>query len=238
MYIDHADIVVTHKCNLNCPFCIDPLRNTDDSLVKFEDVQNFLSILRKHTQDKITVLLLGGDPTTAETEYLIQLADLIHSHNFKITMSTNGTKRNIILNILPHFDSIQITAHSQKEINFWAKYGDKINLKISGDADLTYEKLIKFIDDTDNMFYRRSVSMYFTPDFQELCQDQNIWNLLDDLDWSRNGSYNYAFYRGVRFKRCLPGLTNIIDEPSVPKLYPNGNYNKTWNNEENNPYLG
>ena len=24
----------------------------------------------------------------------------------------------------------------------------------------------------------------------------------------------------------------------IPKLYPNGNYNKTWCNEDNDPYLG
>ena len=79
--------------------------------------------------------------------------------------------------------------------------------------------------------------MYFTPDFQELCVDEKVWNLLNTLEWHRNGSYEYAFYNGVRFKKCIHGETNIIDEPSVPKLYPNGAYNKTWNDEIMDDYL-
>lgn len=79
--------------------------------------------------------------------------------------------------------------------------------------------------------------MYFKPDFTELCTDEKIWNVLNTLDWKRNGSYNYAFYEGVRFKKGIHGETNIIDEPTVPKVYPNGNYNKTWNDEELDDYL-
>jgi hypothetical protein len=79
--------------------------------------------------------------------------------------------------------------------------------------------------------------MYFTPDFQELCNDEKVWELLNTLDWQRNGSYMYAFYEGVRFKKCIHEETNIIDEPTVPKLYPNGNYNKTWDDEELDDYL-
>jgi hypothetical protein len=71
----------------------------------------------------------------------------------------------------------------------------------------------------------------------ELCTDKEVWELLDTLDWVRNGSYNYAFYKGVRFKKCIRGETNLIDEPTIPKLYPNGNYNKTWCNEELDDYL-
>lgn len=79
--------------------------------------------------------------------------------------------------------------------------------------------------------------MYFTPDFTELCTDAEIWNILNGLDWKRNGSYLYAFYEGVRFKKCIHGETNIIDEPTVPKLYPNGHYNKTWCDEDDDRYL-
>ena len=36
----------------------------------------------------------------------------------------------------------------------------------------------------------------------------------------------YTIDDGVRFKKCIPGETNIIDEPTIPKLYPNGNYSE------------
>ena len=147
--------------------------------------------------------------------------------------------KNTINGILPYFDWIQITTHSEKETNYWREINNifhNINLKLSGDQFLTYEKLDHFIDSTTD-FKRRSVSMYFTPDYEQLCSDQKIWSLLDTLEWKRNGSYMYAFYKDVRFKKCIPNETNFIDEPTVPKLYPNGNYNKTWLNENLDDYL-
>lgn len=151
-------------------------------------------------------------------------------------MSTNGIQKDKIKNIMFYYDWIQITVYSDKNIDYWRGYEDKINLKISGDKLLTYDKLMHFIEYTKD-FERRSVSMYFTPDFQELCTDKKVWELLNTLDWRVNGAYEYAFYQGVRFKKCIHGSTNIDDEPSVPKLYPNGNYNKTWENEDLDDYL-
>jgi len=228
--LDHADIVVTHKCNMNCPFCIDKFRGISDE-------ENFLKKLRQKTDKELEILLLGGEPTCIGSEKLIKIARLVHKYGFKIIMSTNGKLKSVISDIYDDFDYIQVTVHSKKELDYWVIHGDKINVKIAGDEHLTYKKLIDFIETTKGLFKRRSVSMYFTPDFKELCDDPKIWELLNNLDWYRNGSYEYAFYKGVRFKKSIHGETNIIDEPTVPKLYPNGNYNKTWENEEMNNFL-
>jgi hypothetical protein len=141
-----------------------------------------------------------------------------------------------IKRILPYYDWIQITVYNQSQIDYWRPYKDKINLKLSGDSTLNMERL-EWFDEATKGFVRRSISMYFTPEFEELCKDAEIWNLINGLEWQRNGSYMYAFWNGIRFKKCIHGETNIIDEPSVPKLYPNGNYNKTWNNEDMDNYL-
>lgn len=237
MFIDHIDIVVTHACNMNCNHCIDKFRGTEDRLVKLEDIENFLRLIRKHTDEPLEVLLLGGDPSVAGAYYLIQIAKVIRKYGFRPIMSTNGILKGTIIDCIPYFDWIQITTHSDKETDYWREYGDKINIKIAGDSNFTYDSLCHFIEYTQNDFTRRSVSMYFTPDFEELCTDDKVWNLLNTLEWKRNGSYEYAFYNGVRFKKCIHGETNIIDEPSVPKLYPNGAYNKTWNDEMMDDYL-
>ena len=235
-YIDHADIVVTHACNNNCKFCIDKFVNTEDRLVKLTDVEKFMKLLRKNTDKCFSVLLLGGEPTTAPTTLLIKIAEIVHKYDFKIMMSTNGIDKEKIIELLPHFDWIQVTVHNDKQIDFWRQWPDKINIKWSGDKLFTIDKLHHFVEYTKG-FKRRSVSMYFTPDWQELCTDEEVWKLLNSLEWKRNGSYYYTFYEGVRFKRCVPGETNLIDEPTIPKLYPNGNYNKTWNHEELDDYL-
>ncbi len=236
--LDHIDIVVSHQCNMMCKDCIDKFRGQSDAIVRLDDIENFLKLIRMHTDESLEVLLLGGDPSVIGAYYLIKIAEIVKKYNFKIIMSTNGILKGTLIDCLPYFDSIQITTHSDSETDFWRQYGNKINIKLSGDTTCTLEKLNHFIDYTKDDFYRRSVSMYFTPDFKELCTDERVWKILNDLSWKRNGSYLYSFYEGVRFKRCIAGETNIIDEPTVPKLYPNGNYNKTWDNEEADEYLG
>ena len=237
VYLDHVDIVTSHRCNNNCAHCIDKFIHTSKEFISLETVDKFLDLVRKHTDKELEVLLLGGEPTLTPMETLIAMAELAHMKHFRIIMSTNGKLKKKIEELLPYFDQIQITVNSDAEIEYWRAWKDKVNIKIAGDEKFTLERLEHFISVTKE-FARRSVSMYFTPDFEELCTDVRVWKLLDTLKWKRNGSYMYAFYKGVRFKKCIPGETNIIDEPSVPKCYPNGNYNKTWNNEDLDAYLG
>lgn len=234
--IDHADIVTSHKCNGNCKHCIDSFIHSSDEEIKAKDITKFLEMLRRQTKEPIEILLLGGEPTMLSAGKLVSIANLVHSFGFKIVMSTNGIFKPKIRAILRYFDSVQITMYSDKDIEYWRPFGDKINAKLSGDKSMTLESMNHFIELTER-FSRRSVSMYFTPDFRELCEDPRVWDILNSLDWERNGSYKYAFYRGVRFKKCIHGVTNIADEPTIPKLYPNGNYNKTWRNEEMDDYL-
>lgn len=86
-------------------------------------------------------------------------------------------------------------------------------------------------------FPRKSVSMYFDTDLNDLFKDTEVLNLLNLIKFERLGSYFYGFYKGIRFKKCVKGQTNIIEEPLIPKLYQNGNYNKTWQNEDLDDYI-
>lgn len=236
VYIDHADIVVTHSCPNHCKFCIDKFINTSDSVVSLDSIKQFLQTLSRYAEPGTEILLLGGEPTVVGIEYLKEICSVIRSFNFSPIISTNIRKKSLWYELIKIFDWTQITVHTKEDIEFLKSYIDKANIKIAGDKSFTYSKMLQFIEDTRG-FQRRSVSMYFTPDFHELCEDKEVWDLLNTLKWLRNGSYMYAFYNGVRFKRCIPGETNIIDEPTVPKLYPNGNYNKTWCNEFSDNYL-
>ena len=192
--LDHIDIVVSHHCNMKCPYCIDKFKGIDGE-IEINSIKQFLEKIREITVKKLEVLLLGGEPTIIGSKKLIEIARLIKKYDFSPIISTNGFAKDTLTEILPYFDWIQITTHSEKETEYWRKINKKynnINLKLSGDKSLTYDKLMKFIEETTD-FKRRSVSMYFTPSFEELCKDKDIWNLLDTLDWERNGSYLYAF---------------------------------------------
>ena len=236
MNIDHIDVVTTHRCNMHCKYCIDTFLNKDGCDVDVGRVEDFLSRIRKSYGDGLTVLLLGGEPTMLGEAGMRSLAKAIHALGFESCVSTNGKNKEVIKAMLPYYDWMQITMHSAKDIEYWKPYCKTINAKLSGDQYLTLSKLDAF-KDAAKEFGRRSVSMYFTPDFKELCTDREVWEYLNGLDWVRSSSYMYAMDDGVRFKRCIPGETNIIDEPRIPKFYPNGNYNKTWCNEDMDDYL-
>ena len=234
--IDHADVVTCHICNKKCPYCVDKFLNSYKDHVKPEDVEKFMKLLRRITNKPLEVLLLGGEPTCLSVEELKNISDIIRKYHFRPIISTNGKLRAKIIKILQYFDWVQITINSQEELDFWGNY-ENINVKLAGDESLTLDKFNWFIE-SSKKFKRRSISMYSTEDFHELCTDKDVWDILDTLEWHRNGSYLYAFYKGVRIKKFIKDETNIIDEPTVPKLYPNGNYNKTWNNEDLDEYLG
>lgn len=234
--LDHVDIVTSHMCNKRCEHCIDKFIGTATQVISLETIDKFLNLIRQHTDKQLEVLLLGGEPTVLSIDKLIAIADLVHSKGFLVMMSTNGILKDKIIQLIPYYDSIQITVNNDEEIDFWRQWSDKVNIKLAGDSELTMESLEHFVEYTEG-FFRRSISMYFTPDFYELCEDKKIWKLLETLEWQRNGSYMYTFYKGVRIKKCVHGETNIVDEPTVPKVYPNGNYNKTWCDEELDDYL-
>lgn len=238
MLLDHADIVVTHQCPNRCKFCIDKFVNTSSEIVKPSDVIKFLEIISRHQLTTNEVLFLGGEPTCVGYHNLKHYSVSVRKFGYSPIISTNNFSMVTVENLTNLFDWVQVTVHNDRQIDFFktCKNHDRINVKLAGDNSLTIGKLEHFIKYTEG-FERRSVSMYFTPDFTELCTNNDVWRLLDTLEWERNGSYLYTFYEGVRIKRCIKGETNIIDEPTVPKLYPNGNYNKTWLNEDMDDYL-
>ena len=135
--LDHADIVTSHICNKNCQYCVDKFIHTSSKLISLETIEKFLKLLRCHTEEKLEILLLGGEPTVLPTERLIAIANLIHQYGFAVIMSTNGVLKEKIVSLIPYFDWIQITVNSDEEIDFYRKWPKKINIKLAGDESLT-----------------------------------------------------------------------------------------------------
>lgn len=234
----HVDIITCHICNTHCPNCVDRFLNSSKEFISNETVEKFLRLIRKHTDKMLSALLLGGEPTMLPSRKLISLAETIRGMNFRVLMSTNGILKDKIIYLLPYIDSVQLTVgiDDEKTLNFWKEYSHKINIKVAIDLRTNIDNLQRWIRNTKG-FYRRSVSVYFTPDWRECCADKHVQRYLDSLWWEREGNYLYAFKDGVRYKRCIPGASNVEDTPMIPKVYPNGNYNKTWTHERLDDYL-
>ena len=58
--IDYADVVTSHICNMHCKYCVDKFIHSSTNIVKLEDLEKFLKMLRNYTDKKLEILLLGG----------------------------------------------------------------------------------------------------------------------------------------------------------------------------------
>lgn len=154
--IDHADIVVNHMCNMNCKYCVDTFRGSTNEIIKIDYVKSFLDLLKKNTEiyqplymdkkEALEILILGGEPTLIGAERLVEIADEVHKHGFQIVISTNARLKNVVKEIIPYFDWIQVAVYGDAEIDYWRGIStDKINVKLSGDALFNLERLNHFV---------------------------------------------------------------------------------------------
>ena len=238
MQLHHADAVVTHTCNKKCEFCVDKFRNTSQKLVDPKRVEQYVKMLKKYLDvfgqvesgSPFEILLLGGEPTTAPKELLVELASIIRESGFSPLISTNGALVKKIEQILPTFDWAQITMDNADDLERW-KGHDNVNAKWSARQGFDMDDLARFYE-LSKPYKRRSVSLHFNDKGKQLSKI----NL--DLDWKPMSVYEVAFWNGIRIKRGISGISNDMVEPVVPKLYPNGNYNGDWRHENMVPYLG
>lgn len=75
-------------CNLRCPFCDTDF--DDYRLMSADDIVAELAGYRPPTaDDRLLVVLTGGEPTLQADETLV---DLLHRHGFEVAMESNGTR--------------------------------------------------------------------------------------------------------------------------------------------------
>jgi len=254
----HADIIVTHKCNMkgNClPTCADKFVNTSDKEIEVSTVEKFLDLFSKHIAKRKTenvifyeqpqILVLGGEPTLVGSEKLIAIAEIAKKYGFERIISSNGLNFRVLKEILPYYDSLQITLQtygSKAELRRLLDLGSKkINVKLRCDVNLTFDDLVNFIASTKS-FKRRSVVRYW--DYKNHCftnKDPAIEEFMNALEWKpftdSISTSMYAMFDGVRFKKETEEILSA-EMPDIPKLYPSGVYNCTWKNEDSNPYFG
>ena len=94
--IDHADVLVTHRCNKGCPTCIDKWVNKYKQIISFDIVKKYFNLLEQRTyaiktpinqEGRLPINLLGGEPTTIGERYLNNIAEDAHKRNFLMWMS-------------------------------------------------------------------------------------------------------------------------------------------------------
>ena len=106
-----ATSIFLFGCNLRCPYCV----NGRIVVVKPEDWEKpvktiDLEVIKKHVLETRTewVMISGGEPTFTPLDKLNNLIDEIRSWGCKIGISTNGTRPEIIEQILPKLNYVAL----------------------------------------------------------------------------------------------------------------------------------
>jgi pyruvate formate lyase activating enzyme len=99
-----AAVIFTQGCNFRCPYChnpglVDPELFTDP--IPFEPLYNFLEERRGWLEG---VVFCGGEPTLQDD--LLETIRKVRSLGYAIKLDTNGSRPDVLANILPSLDYI------------------------------------------------------------------------------------------------------------------------------------
>ncbi|MCF7861629.1 anaerobic ribonucleoside-triphosphate reductase activating protein [Candidatus Woesearchaeota archaeon] len=90
------------SCNFRCPFCHNPdlVNNTGEDL----DPQSVYSFLKKNKKWLDAVCITGGEPTLDKDlkEFILKAKEF----GYLVKLDTNGTRPDVISDLLPHLDYI------------------------------------------------------------------------------------------------------------------------------------
>lgn len=242
----HADLIVTHACGVGCKFCIDSFVDASDNVTSLSDIEEYLKFLaeneKKEHPDMSSVLILGGEPTKAPFDYLKKVAGLIHYYGFNVGMTTNGQSGEKLLELDGYIDFINISHYGKKAIidNEYLYKFKKTEITLSKlitkDAFPTFESFKQFIKEakTNSLNYRFSTLQENTINLidlhpkwvdEELLPNCKIIPCLECL--------NATEYEGYIIKIMhYHNEETGIDFPPYPHLYPNGNANRDFSNED------
>ena len=118
-----------------------------------------------------------------------------------------------------------------------------MELKFPCTGKTTVKDFEKFVE-AAKAFPRKMMIVYNDMHRKELPLQPDMAELLDsptvNYQVAKHGFHKYGNISGVTVKRTMQeNLDNkFADSSMFPRLYPNGNYNRTWANELNDPYLG
>lgn len=243
----HADLLVTHACGVGCKFCIDAFVDTSSNVTNLSDIEDYLRFLaeveKKNHPDMSSVLILGGEPTKAQFDYLKKVAELIHYYGFNAAMTTNGQSGEKLFELDGYIDFITFSNYGKGILPFdnmdylykFEKSTITISKLITKQYFKTFEDFDKFVDLANELpfNYDFSTIQEITPDFSlyrpewveekllPLCENQDV-----------RGNVGAVLYKGRLIKLPHVHLQRKEDICTL-KLYPNGNLSTTWKNDNN-----
>ena len=103
-------LLLTQKCNFNCSFCHkEGILNTKKELLNAIDYDFVFNSLRS-LYGWTTVSITGGEPLCCKN--LINIIELLHKSNAKITLVSNGSMINMYPNIFQWLEKLTVSVHT------------------------------------------------------------------------------------------------------------------------------
>lgn len=181
-----ATSVFLFGCNLRCPYCM----NGRIVVVKPEDWEKpvktvDLAVVKAHVLESKTewVMISGGEPTITPLDKLTNLIDEIRSWGCKVGMSTNGTRPEILEQILPKLSYVALDIKSGLARDYTTldiKYKDESferMLKSKGLLDKTKEERSEFLYEIRTTLYPVWVTMETIDEIGSFLNGKETWVL-------------------------------------------------------------
>lgn len=225
---DYIYLIVTHECNMHCPFCVD-LNRGKNEYISIENVYKAINYCIENNVKTITIL--GGEPTLHPQ--IRRIAYLIKAHGLDIVMTTNYTKPDEVKYLDRYVDSFNISHYNQKELPKQKDFK----------ADLTLSKLI-FKGQLDNKkdlddFIDKYKDDFSDLKFSTLTNINAFTNRVNDISDFLNtlpiektvtimGEIQGQYYRNYLIKRFdVPATENAYCKRSM-KMHVNGEMRRSW----------
>lgn len=100
---------VTHRCNLNCPFCRDSNNKNLTDMMSFDEIKSALIVAK---EKGITTVLIGGGEPTLHPD-IIKIAKLSKQMGFETVITTNYTNPSLVKELSNICDTINVSVYPE-----------------------------------------------------------------------------------------------------------------------------
>lgn len=209
---DYLNLIVTHECNLKCPFCVDQYRG-ESLYISEQDVKKALDFARDsgHIKD---ILLIGGEPTLHP--YIVEIAKTVKEYGFNCIMTTNYKLPDVVKELDGIVDSFNISYYSQKTLPKQSEFKSDLTLHtlIHKKQLNTKEKLDAFIAlHSPNLALKFST---LTPCNDWAARMQRV-SYLDELESDRFVLFNEII--GQRYKDSIIKRYDLVVNDNADQSY-------------------
>ena len=199
----------------------------NDEVVPITAVKSFLNKYTASTERKVPVHVVNIKLAWDTIDYLCSLGALIKEHGLKSVIILREYNISLLNYVINNFDDVQVYISKISDAKKLLKHKDDLTLILPGTRRSTYFQFIRFVNKCDSFKYL-IINMERNEKNKEKCRNRRIWKYLkqEDHNWVIVGNRQWCVYDNITFKRAIEGLEGIVPEWTIPKNYPNGNYNK------------